>query len=98
LTGIAAAVLLFAPQLAAASDDDDMPDKINFSGGIRGKFHRTNVRLSLPIYLEADVQDYLAALAAKKGYRTLRSCERAVEGGHRRSRIGKVNGEAPVKC
>jgi hypothetical protein len=34
---------------------------------------------ALPTYLEADVQDYLAALAAK-GYRTLRSCERAVEG------------------
>jgi hypothetical protein len=67
LTGIAAAVLLFAPQLAAASDDDDMPDKINFSGGIRGKFHPSNIRLSLPTYPEADVQDYLAALAAKKG-------------------------------
>ena len=48
-------------------DDDDMPAEIDFSGGTRGKFHRANVRLNLPIYLDADVQAYLAALAARKG-------------------------------
>jgi hypothetical protein len=46
---------------------DDIPPEINFSGGTRGKFHRPNVRLNLPVYLDADVQDYLAALAARKG-------------------------------
>ena len=48
-------------------DDDDLPAEIDFSGGTRGKFHRPDVRLNRPVYLDADVQDYLAALAARKG-------------------------------
>jgi hypothetical protein len=48
-------------------DDDDMPAEIDFSGGIRGKFYRPNMKLKLPVYLDADVQSYLAAIAAKKG-------------------------------
>jgi hypothetical protein len=48
-------------------DHDEIPAEIDFSGGVRGKFHRPNVRLNLPVHLEADVQDYLVALAAKKG-------------------------------
>jgi hypothetical protein len=48
-------------------DHDDIPAEIDFSGGTRGKFHRPNVRLNLPVYLDAEVQAYLAALAAKKG-------------------------------
>jgi hypothetical protein len=48
-------------------DDDDLPTEIDFSGGTRGKFHRPNARLNLPVYLDADVQAYLAALAARKG-------------------------------
>jgi hypothetical protein len=48
-------------------DDHDMPDEIDFSGGTRGKFYRPNAKLNLPVYLEADVQDYLGRLAAKKG-------------------------------
>jgi hypothetical protein len=48
-------------------EDDDIPSEINFSGGIRGKFHRPNARLNLPVYLDADVQTYLTALAARKG-------------------------------
>jgi hypothetical protein len=47
--------------------DDDMPAEIDFSGGTRGKFYRPNTRLNLPVYLDADVQAYLAAIAAKKG-------------------------------
>jgi hypothetical protein len=49
------------------SSDDDIPAEIDFSGGTRGKFHRPDTRLNLPVYLEADVQAYLAALAARKG-------------------------------
>jgi hypothetical protein len=49
------------------SSDDDIPAEIDFSGGTRGKFHRPNARLNLPVYLEADIQAYLAALAARKG-------------------------------
>ncbi len=48
-------------------DDEDIPTEIDFSGGTRGKFHRPNARLNLPVYLEAEVQAYLAALAARKG-------------------------------
>ncbi len=49
------------------SPDDDMPAEIDFSGGVRGKFYRPDARISLPIYLEADVQAYLVALATTKG-------------------------------
>jgi hypothetical protein len=48
-------------------EDDDIPAEIDFTGGKRGKFYRPNARLNLPVYLEADVQAYLAALAARKG-------------------------------
>jgi hypothetical protein len=43
---------------------DEMPDEIDFSGGI-GKFYRAGVRLNLPIYLDTDVLSYLSQ--AKKG-------------------------------
>jgi hypothetical protein len=46
---------------------NDMPDEIDFSGGARGKFHRPNLKLNLPVYLDADVQAYLTAVAAQKG-------------------------------
>jgi hypothetical protein len=48
-------------------ETDDIPPEIDFSAGTRGKFHRANARLNLPVYLEPDVQAYLTALAAKKG-------------------------------
>lgn len=44
-----------------------MPGEIDFSGGTRGKFYRPNVKLNLPVYLDAEVQAYLANIAAKKG-------------------------------
>src|ERR1043166_6644435 len=47
--------------------DQGMPDEIDFSEGTRGKFYRPNAKLNLPVYLEADVQDYLGRLAARKG-------------------------------
>ncbi|MEQ1545537.1 hypothetical protein [Methyloglobulus sp.] len=48
-------------------DDDDMPNEVDFSKGVRGKFYRPNAKLNLPIYLDETVQQFLAALAAKKG-------------------------------
>ncbi len=48
-------------------DDDDMPAEIDFSNGTRGKFYQPNVKLHMPVYLDDDVQTYLAALATKKG-------------------------------
>ncbi|MFN5079408.1 MAG: hypothetical protein ACK5EV_01605 [Burkholderiales bacterium] len=48
-------------------DDDDMPTEIDFSGAVRGKFFSPNLKLNVPVYLDADVQSYLANIASKKG-------------------------------
>lgn len=50
-----------------ASHDDEMPAEVDFSNGTRGKFFRPGARISLPVYLEAEVQDYLAARARARG-------------------------------
>jgi hypothetical protein len=50
-----------------STDDEDMPTEIDFSGGVRGKFHHAGARVNLPIYLDAEVQTHLAAIAKKKG-------------------------------
>jgi hypothetical protein len=47
--------------------DDDMPAEIDFSKGSRGKFFKPGAKLNLPVYLEAEVQDYLAARAKARG-------------------------------
>jgi hypothetical protein len=47
--------------------NDDIPEEIDFSSGTRGKFYRPNAQLQLPIHLEANVQNTLAALANAKG-------------------------------
>ena len=49
------------------SRDDEMPAEIDFSGGTRGKFFKPGARISLPVYLDADVQDYLVARANARG-------------------------------
>ena len=51
----------------ANPQDDDMPAEIDFSKGVRGKFFKPGARLNLPVYLEADVQDYLATRAKACG-------------------------------
>jgi hypothetical protein len=48
-------------------NDDDLPAEIDFSAGTRGKFHRPNTRLNLPLYLDAELQAALVALASKEG-------------------------------
>lgn len=47
--------------------DDDMPEEIDFSKGVRGKFFRPDMRLNLPVYLDHEVQNRLATLASAKG-------------------------------
>lgn len=47
--------------------DDDMPAEIDFSKGTRGKFYRPDTRISLPVYLDDQVQATLSALASAKG-------------------------------
>jgi hypothetical protein len=44
-----------------------MKPEYDFSKGERGKFFKANAELRLPIYLDADVQKYLAERAANKG-------------------------------
>lgn len=44
-----------------------MKPEYDFSKGVRGKFFKANAELRLPIYLDADVQQYLAERAADKG-------------------------------
>jgi len=48
-------------------DDDEMPAEIDFSKGVRGKFHHAGGTLNLPVYLDQEVQAYLSAIASKKG-------------------------------
>jgi hypothetical protein len=51
-----------------------MKDQYDFSKGERGKFFRPNAELSLPIYLNADVDAYLTERAAEKGIPLGESC------------------------
>ncbi len=44
-----------------------MKPEYDFSTGEREKFYQPNAELRLPIYLNADVQAYLAERAAQKG-------------------------------
>lgn len=44
-----------------------MQDEYDFSNAERGKFHRKDGVLELPIYLEPQVRDYLSAHAKTKG-------------------------------
>jgi hypothetical protein len=46
---------------------DDMPAEIDFSKGTRGKFAKPDTILKLPVYLDPDVEAYLAARAAARG-------------------------------
>ena len=48
------------------SHDNDIPVEVDFTGATRGKFYRPNLRLNLPVYLDAEVQDYQNVNAAKK--------------------------------
>ena len=50
----------------ATNHDDDMPANIDFSKGVRGKFYHPNATLNIPVYLDKEVQAYLAAIAARK--------------------------------
>ncbi len=43
-----------------------MKKEYDFSKGVRGKFYRPNVRLNLPIYLDADVAEVVQRHAERK--------------------------------
>ena len=44
-----------------------MKEQYDFSKGVRGKFYNADAVFQLPVYLDAQVQDYLAAKAQAKG-------------------------------
>lgn len=44
-----------------------MREDYDFSKGERGKFYHPNATMHLPVYLDAEVADYLAAKAKAKG-------------------------------
>jgi hypothetical protein len=50
---------------AISPQDDDMPAEIDFSGGMRRRFYRPEAKLSLPVYLDADVRGYLVQKDAR---------------------------------
>lgn len=43
-----------------------MKKEYDFSKGVRGKFFRPNAKLNLPVYLDADVQQFVAGIARNK--------------------------------
>ena len=53
--------------MTQANEPDDMPGEIDFSKGTRGKFFKPGARVNVPVYLEAEVQDYLTARAKARG-------------------------------
>jgi len=44
-----------------------MKEQYDFSKGVRGKFYHPNAAFKLPVYLDEQVQGYLAAKAQAKG-------------------------------
>ena len=47
--------------------NDDMPDEIDFSGGVRGKFYQPSSTFNLPVYLDTQVLEYLTERAKARG-------------------------------
>lgn len=45
---------------------DTMRKEYDFSKGVRGKFYRPNAKFNLPIYLDADVQEFVQRIARRK--------------------------------
>lgn len=44
-----------------------MKEEYDFSKGARGKFYKPNTQLNIPVYLDADVLEYLSSRAKAKG-------------------------------
>jgi hypothetical protein len=43
-----------------------MQKEYDFSKGVRGKFHRPDVRLNLPVYLDDDIAEFVQKYAKQK--------------------------------
>jgi len=53
--------------ITSTSANEELSPEIDFSQGIRGKFYQPELKLNLPVYLDEDVQKFLASIAEKKG-------------------------------
>ena len=45
----------------------EMKKEYDFSKGVRGKFHHPKAKMNLPVYLDADVANFIKKLSRKKG-------------------------------
>ncbi|MCX6998965.1 MAG: hypothetical protein NT106_01500 [Candidatus Sumerlaeota bacterium] len=43
-----------------------MKKEYDFSGGVRGKFYKPDVKLNLPIYLDQEVLAFIESIASKR--------------------------------
>ena len=48
-------------------ENNEMPEEIDFSGGVRGRFIAAGANLNLPVYLDREVQAYLETIARQRG-------------------------------
>lgn len=48
-------------------ENDDIPDDLDFSTAVRGKFYHPGARLSFPVFLDADVELALTQIADARG-------------------------------
>jgi hypothetical protein len=53
--------------ITSKSENEELSPEIDFSQGIRGKFYHSELKLNLPVYLDEDVQRFLATIAEKQG-------------------------------
>lgn len=54
-------------QTIELNEYNDLPAEIDFSKGTRGKFYHPDAKFNMPIYLDEEVQRYLANIASRKG-------------------------------
>lgn len=47
-------------------EGDSMKKEYDFSKGTRGKFFRPDAKINLPVYLDAEVQDFVQRVAEQK--------------------------------
>ena len=43
-----------------------MKNEYDFSKAVRGKFYKPKAKLNLPVYLDAEVQKFVSAIAKRK--------------------------------
>jgi hypothetical protein len=49
------------------NNDDPLDKEIDFSKGVRGRFHRPGMKLRIPVYLEETLLGSLAEIAGRRG-------------------------------